>query len=45
MDAELHLLIPGVTIANQASLKQKLNSIYFLNERCFSLFIFEVDLY
>ena len=32
LDAELHFLIPGITIANQARLKQKLDSIYFLNK-------------
>ena len=40
----MHFLISGVATANQARLQQKLNSFYFLNERCFSLFIFEVDL-
>ena len=31
--------------ANQARLKHRLDSMYFLNKRCFSLLIFEVDLY
>ena len=35
MDAKLPFLIPGITIANQARLKQKLDSIYFLNKTCF----------
>ena len=37
----MHFLIPGVTIANQA--KVSLGLIYFLNKRCFSLFVFEID--
>ena len=40
----MHFLISGVATANQAGLQQKLDSFYFLNERCFSLFILEVDL-
>ena len=39
----MHFLISGVATANQARLQQKLDSFHFLNERCFSLFIFEVD--
>ena len=42
LDTKLHFLIPGVTIANYARLKQKIDSIYFLNRRCFSLLVFEV---
>ena len=37
MDAELHFVIPGITTANQARLKQKLDSIYFLDKICFWL--------
>ena len=36
-------LILGVTIADQTRISQKLDWIYFLNERYFSLFIFKVD--
>ena len=28
-------LIPNITTVNQARLKQKFDSIYFLNKRCF----------
>ena len=41
-DAELHFLIPGVIGASQTNFIW--NSIYFLNGKCFSLFIFEVSL-
>ena len=40
MDAELHFLIPGITIANQARLKQEPDSFYFSIEDVFSLFVF-----
>ena len=40
----MRFLIPGVTTADQARLQQKLESIYFLDKRCFSLSIFEVGL-
>ena len=43
MNAELHFVIPGAIIGNQARLYQKLDSIYFLDKRCFSFFLFEVD--
>ena len=32
-------MIPRITTVNQAKLKQKLDSICFLHNRCFSLFI------
>ena len=38
--AELHFLIPDITTGIQARLKQKLDSIYFLNKRCFYLVCF-----
>ena len=34
------LLIPGIAIANQTRLKQKIDSIYFLNKICFYLVYF-----
>ena len=34
---KLHFLIPGITIANQARLKQKLDLIYFLIKKGFWL--------
>ena len=38
-------LIPGITIPNPARLNSvQLDSIYFLNKICFSLFISEVDI-
>ena len=39
----MHFLIPGVAIADCPRLSQIPDSIYFLNKRYFSLFIFEVD--
>ena len=41
---KIAFLMSDVTIPNQARLQQKPESIYFLKERCFSLFIFKVDL-
>ena len=40
LGAELHLLTSSITIANHTRLKQKLDSIYFLNGRCFYLVFF-----
>ena len=41
---KIAFLMSDVTIPNQARLQQKPESTYFLKERCFSLFIFKVDL-